>query len=393
MKVLISACAADNGLSGIGHYIDSIVTHLAADPSLQEHYIVYVEGRDTFLDDIEDSRFEVRKLSSMFSSVGGNILWHFLMLPIIVLWSRVSVVIFLAANRRLGFVPGVKTIGVVHDLSQLHIVGKYDRFRTFYVLKLLPILMRQLSQVIAVSHSTAKDIRSYVKVPNAKISVIHNGADLQRFANPAVETQDQEPSDGLLEDNPVLAKYGITKPYIIYTARLEYPGKNHVRLIEAFCKLRKNCDVQLVLTGAQWKGSEPIIDKIDALDLGSAIVVTGFVPSEELPTLIQQAALFAFPSLYEGFGIPLLESMAAGTAVCAANVSSLPEVLGEAGLLFDPNDSDDMARVMQCILQNSEIRDDLIEKGYERSATFTWTRTVQAMKTLYQTPSTSLESA
>jgi glycosyltransferase involved in cell wall biosynthesis len=374
VKVLISACAADNGLSGIGHYIESVVEHLASDASVQEHYIVYVENRDNFLDDIDDARFEVRKLSSAFSSVAGNILWHFLILPAIALWSRASVVIFLAANRRLSLIPSVTTIGVVHDLSQLHIVGKYDRFRTFYVLQLLPILMRRLSRVIAVSHSTARDVRSFVKVPDAKISVIHNGADLQRFAR-------QMP-----QGNGVLAKYSITKPYIIYTARLEYPGKNHVKLIEAFCKLRKDCDVQLVLTGAQWKGSEPILQRIDELDLGAQVIVTGFVPGEELPVLVQQAALFAFPSLYEGFGIPLLESMAAGTAVCAANVSSLPEVLGDAGVLFDPNDPEDMARVMQSILQNEEMRNDLIKKGYERSAIFTWKRTVAAMKALCQTP-------
>jgi glycosyltransferase involved in cell wall biosynthesis len=144
--------------------------------------------------------------------------------------------------------------------------------------------------------------------------------------------------------------------------------------------------VQLVLTGAQWKGSEPILQRIDELDLGAQVIVTGFVPGEELPVLVQQAALFAFPSLYEGFGIPLLESMAAGTAVCAANVSSLPEVLGDAGVLFDPNDTEDMARVMQSILQNEEMRNDLIKKGYERSAIFTWERTVAAMKALCQTP-------
>jgi len=151
--------------------------------------------------------------------------------------------------------------------------------------------------------------------------------------------------------------------------------------------------VQLVLTGAQWKGSEPILQRIADLNLASEIIVTGFVPAEELPVLVQQAALFAFPSLYEGFGIPLLESMAAGTAVCAANVSSLPEVLGDAGLLFDPNDTEDMARVMQSILQNAEIRSDLVEKGHKRSATFTWQRTVEAMNVLIQMPSPSLKAA
>jgi glycosyltransferase involved in cell wall biosynthesis len=381
MKILISACAADNGQSGIGHYIESIVGHLADDPSSNEHYIVYVEQRDTFLDNIEDPSVEVKKLSSFFSSVVGNILWHFLLLPVIAPWSGVSLVIFLAANRRLGVILGITTIGVVHDLSQLHIPGKYDRFRTFYVLRLLPILMRRLSRVIAVSHSTAKDIRSFVRVPESMITVIHNGADLQRFSIQAPQHKD------------VLSKYDITKPYIIYTARLEHPGKNHVRLIEAFCKMQNNCDVQLVLTGAQWTGSEFILRRIKDLNLGSSIVVTGFVPHEDLPALIQQASLFAFPSLYEGFGIPLLESMAAGTAVCAANVSSLPEVLGDAGLLFDPNDSQDMARVMQCLLQDSDLRNDLITKGYERSTSFTWDRTVSAMKALYQSPSPSLSSA
>ena len=367
MNMLISACAADNGKSGIGHYIRATTAQLAANNGGNPCLTIYVDHGEHFLDDLatNNGRITIKMLPRLLSGTLGSLVWHLLFLPVITLLSKPQCVLFLAANRRLAFLPWCTTLGVVHDLSQLHIEGKYDRFRTFYVLTLLTALMRKLTRVVAVSHATASDLRSYVRIPPARISVVHNGADLSRFAAPA----GREPP----------ARYGIDSHYILYTARLEHPGKNHVRLLNAFCKLQNRCNLQLVLAGAPWNGAEKIYAEADRLGLGDRVVFTGFVASEDLPALVQNAHLFVFPSLFEGFGIPLLEAMAAGVPICSANRSSLPEVAGDAACLFDPEDPDDMARVMQKVLQSAELAADLVQRGRERAPTFTWERSANEL--------------
>ncbi len=359
MKILISACATDNGKSGIGQYTRAIIEQFVRQPGDSLQLTIYTDHEASFLEDLTvRPEVNVVALPRMFKSVIGSLVWHFFVLPILTLLRNPDLVLFLAANRRLSWIPWVPTIAVVHDLSQLHIKGKYDAFRTFYVLRILTFLMRRASRVVSVSHSTRRDLVSYARVRKARVSVVHNGAELARF------TQAGSPE--------VLDKYGIDRPYLIYTARLEHPGKNHVNLIRAFSKMRNHREMQLVLAGSPWNGAEAIYDEVTRLELEEHVVFTGFVPDADLPMLVQTAEVFVFPSLFEGFGIPLLEAMASSTAVCASNRSSLPEVAGSAALLFDPEDSDDMARVVQEALLIPELRAELVYRGRKRADRFTW---------------------
>ena len=158
------------------------------------------------------------------------------------------------------------------------------------------------------------------------------------------------------------------------TARLEHPGKNHVRLLEAAALLKQRglLSHKLVLAGSDWNGAAVIKDRIVQLGLSDDVITTGFVDAQLLPPLYAAADLFVFPSLFEGFGIPLLEAMAAGTAVCAANVSSIPEVVVDSALLFAPRAPDDIARQLQRLLQDGALRQQLVARGRQRALQFSW---------------------
>jgi glycosyltransferase involved in cell wall biosynthesis len=274
-------------------------------------------------------------------------------------------IVFLpAGNRRLGWGYGVPSLGTVHDFSQLHVPQKYDALRMFYIMRVLPALMRRLDGVIAVSESTRRDLVDFARVPAQRIRVIYNGADLTRFRQ-----SDREDARARIARH-----VGRDGPYLLYVSRLEHPGKNHVRLLEAFAQLRRERQLphRLILAGGRWGGAEPIDAKVAELGLADAVIFTGFVPDALLPTLYAASDVFVFPSLFEGFGIPVLEAMASGTPVCASNTSSIPEVVGDAGLLFDPADPAAIARAIGQLLDEPALREQLIAQGRERALGFSW---------------------
>jgi glycosyltransferase involved in cell wall biosynthesis len=263
------------------------------------------------------------------------------------------------------------SVGTVHDLSQLHVPQKYDPLRMIYIMRVLPRMMRRLTRVIAVSESTRRDLESFARVAADRIRVIHNGADLARFA----------PRDRDEAKAAVAAELGLPRDFVLYIARLEHPGKNHVRLLEAFATLKRETGLphKLVLVGSRWSGAELIDAKVEALGLGGEVVFPGFVPNELLPVLYAAADVFVFPSLFEGFGIPVLEAMACGTPVCAASTSSIPEVVGDAGLLFDPVEPAAIAASMQRLLTDEPLRERLVRLGLEQAKGFSWDEAAAAV--------------
>ncbi|MDP4598239.1 MAG: glycosyltransferase family 4 protein [Pseudomonadales bacterium] len=377
MKTAISACAADAGKSGIGQYIYAILGRLDALSTPDTEFVIYTEADNTAALAFSSARIKVQLLSPFWSRTLPNLFWHLLVLPLLLWRGNFNQVIFLAANRRLAWTPGVPSMGVVHDLSQLHIKGKYDRFRTFYVLHLLTGLMRRLDHVVCVSAATAVDVVDYAGVARQRVETIHNGADTSQFTltGPTPPTQAGFPA------------LGITRPYILYTARLEHPGKNHVGLLRAFAILRQhyqqqcNMPLTLVFAGARWTGAAVIDAEIERLGLSNDVHITGFVDQTLLPSLVRQASLFVMPSLFEGFGIPLVEAMAAGTPVCASRISSMPEVVGDAGLLFDPHAPQEMAQIMRLVLESPTLAAEMIARGSARARLFSWDTATKALVT------------
>lgn len=194
-----------------------------------------------------------------------------------------------------------------------------------------------------------------------------------------------------------LSEYGIlTQPYILYIGSLE-GRKNLVRLIEAFYMLKKEAPQiphQLILVGPKSWMHELVFEAIDNLDLQSDVKWLGYVAFEDLPFLLNGADLFVFPSLYEGFGLPPLEAMSCGVPVACSRATSLPEVVGDAGLMFNPYSVKEIAEVMYKALTDDCLRRKLVEKGLQRATKFTWEKTseltLNAYKEASSTPKSSL---
>lgn len=186
------------------------------------------------------------------------------------------------------------------------------------------------------------------------------------------------------ESEPTLRQYGIERPYILYVGALE-SRKNLPRLLAAYARLREWSERwRLVIVGARkWKSS-PIFDTVQQLGLEPHVTFTGYVADEHLPALYSGADLFAFPSLYEGFGLPVLEAMACGTPVVTSNTSSLPEVAGDAAILVDPRDVEQIANAMWLVLSQPDLAAALREKGLARAAQFTWERTARETIEVYK---------
>ena len=363
MKIGISAFATDSGKSGISQYAANVVGRLVA-LAPQHELVAFINHADADWVQSWHPRLTVVSLPDWTGHPVASIFWHLVYFPGMLRRHGCDLVFMPAGNRRLAWSYGVPSVGTVHDFSQLHVPQKYDAARMFYIMRVLPRMMRRLTRVISVSESTRRDLESFAEVPSERIRVIYNGADLERFApRPRAEARAELP-----------AGLNIPERYVLYIARLEHPGKNHVRLLEAFAAMKRATDLpqKLVLVGGAWNGAEVIHARVAELGLSDQVVFPGFVPNEVLPALYAAADAFAFPSLFEGFGIPVLEAMASGTPVCAASTSSIPEVVGDAGLLFDPLDVPAMTESLIRLLQDQPLRRRLIAAGIQRAAAFSW---------------------
>jgi glycosyltransferase involved in cell wall biosynthesis len=174
-------------------------------------------------------------------------------------------------------------------------------------------------------------------------------------------------------------RHAVRPPFILYTSRIEHPGKNHARLIHAFADLKRKGGIphQLVLAGTDRERAEEVHRAARESGFARDILFTGFVAAADLPLLYQAADLFVFPSLYEGFGLPILEAMACGTPVGCSKISSMPEVAGDAAVLFDPDEKDSIASAIRSIITGTDLRNALAARGLERSRQFSWAKTAR----------------
>ncbi len=272
----------------------------------------------------------------------------------------------------LGNVPVVAT---VHDLGFLRFTEHYPRLLAWRLKKTFYWTLRRADVIVTVSETTKRDILDVTGGANNRIQAIHNGLDIQFPRN-----GDQSPDLASLE------RHGICQPYILYTGRLE-PRKNVQVLIEAYEKLRasERFSGQLVLLGAkQTFMCEATQQRIDRSPNCQEIIQPGHVPDEMVPLFYGGASALALISLYEGFGFPILEAMGHGLPVVCSNVTSLPEIAGDAALLVDPHDPDAVADALARVVNDESLRADLIAKGRQRVAQFTWRRAAEQFLDLYR---------
>jgi glycosyltransferase involved in cell wall biosynthesis len=229
--------------------------------------------------------------------------------------------------------------------------------------------------VIAVSHHTKSDLIRRAGIPEEQISVVYSGIDHERFR--------PTPKD---EARRRLAQlHGLEKPFFVYVSRLEHPAKNHVRLIEAFerFKLENDSAHQLVFAGADWHGADTIRARAAGSPVREDIVFLGFAPIDSLPLLYSGCDLMVYPSLFEGFGFPIIEALACGAPVACSNTSSMKELAGDLLRTFNPTHADE---IFQCLETeaakgwSAEMR----ARGMEYAHTFDWRNTAQHVLGVYR---------
>jgi len=256
---------------------------------------------------------------------------------------------------------GVPSVVTAHDLGYLHYPDKHPFWARLYLDLTTRHSASLARRVIAVSQATAQDLVALNGIPRDKIRVVHSGVD---------EELQPVQDEAVLQD--MKQRLGIQGPYVLHVGSIQ-PRKNLTRLVEAFVEVMNGVErLQLVLAGRRAWGDQTLIEKIDNLGMGDRVVLPGYVPDSDLAALYSGACVYAFPSLYEGFGFPALEAMACGTPVVCANTSSLPEIVGDAALTFAPTDVEGQAEALRRVLTDPALRDHLVERGFARVQQFTW---------------------
>ncbi len=273
------------------------------------------------------------------------------------------------AQGKTGSVVTVHDLALVKfpEFSKRLLGEQWSRHKTLRILQ-------RATRVIAVSQNTAKDICNFYQIPAEKIRVIYNGVGEEFFSAPSTEFL-----------KSARARYTIPPgDYIFYVGGSD-PRKNLERLLEAFSILLKKIQpLTLVMAGGMGRRRKEIYQRIAKLGLEHHVVLTGHLPAQELRLLYSGARLFAYPSLYEGFGIPILEAMASGVPVITSKTSSLPEVAGDGAYLVDPYDVQALAVAMEKVLQDKNLASSLQAKGLERVKAFSWERAARQTLEVYK---------
>lgn len=269
--------------------------------------------------------------------------------------------------------PSCKSVITIHDLAFL----LYPHFLTKESARYyghIDHAVRWTDQIISVSESTKRDTIRHLGVPEDKITVVYEAA------NPIFAPVDRDKAR-----EHVRNRHGIDGPFVLFVSTLE-PRKNVPTLIRAFHQLM-NCykeDVRLVLAGGKGWLFEDAFAVVDELKLDQSVHFLGRVSSEDLLYLYNAAEVLAHPAFYEGFGLPPLEAMACGLPVVVSNVSSLPEVVGDAGLLFDPHNVDELTVALWRVLHDGNLRQEMREKGLRQAQGFSWERAARETLEIYR---------
>lgn len=256
---------------------------------------------------------------------------------------------------------------VIHDMSFISHPAGFKSYEKLAYANLIRGTARNARHIVTVSEFSRQEIHEHAGVPLERITVTYNGLDAC-FRPPAEPTSSDQ--------NP---------PYILYVGNL-HPRKNLIRLLEAFVQIKSShpSEIRLKIVGQKAWACEPIFETLRKHRIENDVDFTGYISQEDVVRLYQNATVTAFPSLYEGFGLPILEAMACGSPVVASNTTSLPEVAGDAGILVNPESSTDIAAGLWRVLSSSTLQADLRQKGYLQAKRFTWLNTAQTTLAAYR---------
>jgi glycosyltransferase involved in cell wall biosynthesis len=358
---------------GIGRYVRELVVALAKQDR-ETLYHLFVAGSSSRSSHSLGSNFvwkPTRVSPRWFARI-----WHRAHIPIPVEVFVGGVDLYHATDFVLPpTLPRTRTLLTVHDLSYVRVPEAASPNLKAYLDRVVPASVARADFVVADSQATKNDLIDLYGVSEAKIDVLLSGVD-DRFK--------RETHASVLMTTRMRYKIG-NSPYIFSVGTVQ-PRKNYGRLIQALALLRlSGHNIDLVIAGGRGWLEDPIYETISTTGMQDHVHFIGFADEADLPALYSAAYCCALPSLYEGFGLPVLEAMACGTPVITSNISSLPEVAGDAAIMVDPYNLDAIVDAIKRLLDDTSLYQAYVEKGYERAKQFTWDNSAHQLREIYAT--------
>ena len=366
MRIAFDGSTLAPGRTGVGYYVEHLLHHLAREVAHTGDELVVVSNKPI------DTQ---APLPPHVRVHDGH------RFPIRIGWMQLRAASALDALRpdvahfTNGMIPigtPVATVVTVHDMSLRLYPGCHPVRRLLLNRPLMHLAIRQASSIVTVSNSARRDLLRLHGVAPDRVAVVHEAA--SPAFRPIVDR-------ARLED--VRARYKLPRQFMLYVGTIE-PRKNLTRLMTAFAAARKaGIPHHLVCVGPYGWSSRDLAGRIDRLGIEGAVHFTGYVPFEDLPAIYNLGEFFAFPSLYEGFGLPVVEAMACGIPVLTSTTSSLGEIAGDAAVTIDPLDTDAMTDAIVRLATDADLRRDVAERGVRRARSFSWEQTARDMLAVY----------
>jgi glycosyltransferase involved in cell wall biosynthesis len=347
MKIAIDAHSIGSQAGGNETYFRQLLRGLALDKSGNQYIIFHTHG-EPLREIAGDPRFSLVPIpKNPVIRLGISLPW---------LLRKTKPEVFHCQYILPPFTK-TKTIVTIHDLAHEHFPEFFHPLEGARMRRLVRATARRVDHITTVSKFSASDIERTYGVPPEKISIAYQSAS-ERF----------HPRDKQICQEHLARTYGINFPFILYVGRIQ-ERKNLPRLVEAYARLRKQgATARLVIVGKKDWQFEKLLSKIRELELDASVIFPGYVSEDDLPLFYNAAEVFVFPSIFEGFGLPVVESMASGLPTITSYGSSLEEVAGDGALLVDPLDVSSIAEALRQVLEDSELKDGLIRRGLCRSA-------------------------
>ncbi|MDR0495685.1 MAG: glycosyltransferase family 4 protein [Treponema sp.] len=365
MKIGIDTFACDSGKSGVGTYLSQLLRRIPPSGALYELF-GWEYDRFSFSNYAPNLEFISR---CSINGRSANALWHLYRYPDFAQSRSYSACFFPAAHKQPPYKSPCPTIGVVHDMAAYWGTRRTRKHLGTVRRMILPNSLRRMDRIIAVSDWVKQELVELARVKESLIEVVPNGIDHAAFY----------PRPCSDETELLIQPFSFRRPYILYASRIDHPVKNHIRLINAFgiFKERTGFPHRLILAGGDSNNAAKVKNAAAASAWRGDIFFTGHFPLESLPELYSGADFVVFPSMYEGFGMGVIEAMASGVPAACARAASLPKTAEHAALYFDPHDPEDMADRMVTLSSDRVLHDECRRLGLERAKIFSWDRCAQ----------------
>lgn len=356
-----------NKLTGIGRVLIEILKRIAP-INENDKYILFKNYDFHEYDELANFKnITLVDINVSKNSPLKNILWHqwkFQMLQ-----RKYKCDLAYIPNFSLLLWKRIPTIVTIHDLIEFNIPDKFSKLRMMYRKIIDPLMVRNSSYITTVSECSKNDIIKYCGAEEKKIKVITNAADQKRF-----RLYDRKIIDS------VLNKHGLKyQSYFLFVGTIDYPGKNIMSVIKSYelLKKEKNIEEKLVIIGKNGFNSKVIYDYVNESPCKDSIIFTGYLEDSELPLLYAGCKIFLYLSLYEGFGLPVLEAMSCGVPVICPNTSCFPEVVGNLEISVSPLDIKQIKEKIDLLITNEDYYKTIAQKSYERASYFSWEKSAQ----------------